>query len=168
MNTPTQNMPEAKPGDIFLFFRPHRLMDDLIKMMTLSRYYHIAIYAGDGRVWEARPNGVGCNDLHGREGAYVVIPAPGGKGAEALAWAETQKGAPLDHQDMLIILLEHIFVRVRLNLVPHGRYSCAEFVATAFYHAGETLFPDRDLNDVEPKDFARFIPSAAPSHYLMG
>ena len=158
--------PEPKPGDVLLFVRPHRLFDYLIKLMTLSKYYHAALYGGDGLVWEARPRGVECNDLRGRQGAYVVIPAPGGKGMEALAWAKTQKGAGYDRLDNLVVILEHVFVRLRLNIVPKGKYSCAEFVATAFYHAGERLFPDRDLNDIEPKDFARLCPPHAAKHRL--
>ncbi len=167
MKRPSETAPpEAKPGDIFLFFRPHRLMDDFIKLMTLSKYYHVAIYAGEGRVWEARPRGVACNDLRGREGAYVVIPAPEGKGGAALAWAQSQQGAGYDRVDMLVILLEHVFLRLHFNIVPYGKYSCAEFIATAFYHAGERLFSDRDLNDTEPKDFARLIPAQAPTRRL--
>ncbi len=153
--------PEPQPGDILLFFRAHRLFDDLIKLMTLSKYYHAALYAGEGRVWEARPKGVACNPLGGRKGTFVVIPAPGGKGEEALAWAKTQQGAGYDRIDNLVIILEHVFLRLRLNIVPYGKYSCAEFVATAYYHAGELLFPDRDLNDIEPKDFARLRPPDA-------
>ncbi len=158
--------PEPQPGDILLFVHGHRLFDDFIKLMTLSKYYHAAIYASQGNVWEARPRGVELNSLQGRRGTFVVIPAAGGKGREALAWAETQKGAGYDRIDNLVILLEHVFVRLHLNIVPKGKYSCAEFVATAFYHAGERLFPDRDLNDIEPKDFARLRPPDAQPRRL--
>ncbi|BDI34526.1 hypothetical protein CCAX7_65770 [Capsulimonas corticalis] len=150
--------PPAKPGDLLLFVRPHRLLDYVIKLFTLSRYYHVGIYAGDGHVLEARPKGVGRNSLADRKGGYVVAPAPHGKGAEALAWAETQIGANFDRWNMVHVLLEHIFVKIQLNIVPSGKYSCGELAATAFYHAGVRLFPDRDLDDIEPKDFARFLP----------
>ena len=152
---------EPRPGDILLFVRPHRLLDYVIKLFTLSKYYHVAIYAGNGRVVEARPKGVVQNGLEGREGGYDVIPAPEGRGPEALAWALTQLGAGFDRWNMLVVLLEHLFVRVRLNRTPHGKYSCGEFVATAFDHAGIRLFPDRDLDDIEPKDFASLKSDAA-------
>ncbi|MCW3061284.1 MAG: hypothetical protein JWQ02_3105 [Capsulimonas sp.] len=149
---------EPKAGDLLLFVRPHRPFDYVIKLLTLSRYYHVGLYAGENHVLEARPQGVVRNTLAGRENWYVVASAPEGKGADALAWAETQIGAGFDRMNMLYVLLEHLFIKVRLNIVPSGKYSCGEFVATAFYHAGVQLFPDRDLDDIEPKDFARFLP----------
>ncbi len=148
-------MSEPRPGDILIFVRAHRGFDYVIKLFTLSRFYHAAIYAGDGRVIEARPKGVACNGLAGREGGYEIVPAPEGCGESALAWAKTQLGAGYDRADMLVVLLEHVFLRLHLNYTPSGKFSCAEFVATAFDHAGVRLFPDRDLNDIEPKDFAR-------------
>lgn len=153
--------PAPQPGDIIIFFRPHRLVDNLIKIATLSKYYHVALFAGDGKVVEARPNGVHCNDIGSRAGGFTVLPAPGGKGPEALAWAKTQIGDGFDHLNMLVTFLEHVFVRLHLNIVPKGKYSCGEFVATAFYHAGVRLLPDQDLDDFEPKDFARLLPKTA-------
>ena len=147
----------ANPGDVFLFFRPHRMVDYAYKLLMLSRYYHVAIYEGDGKVIEARPKGVGRHDLAGREGGYVVIPAPDGRGKEALDWAATQIGAGYDKMDNFVVALEHVFVRLHINKVPSGKYSCAEFIATAFFKAGIKLFPDRDLNDVEPKDFEKYL-----------
>lgn len=148
-------MTDPRPGDILLFARAHRGFDYIIKLFTLSRFYHAAIYAGDRHVIEARPRGVGRNSLEGREGAYTVVPAPEGRGEAALAWAQTQIGAGYDRVNMLVVLMEHVFMRLHLNYTPSGKFSCAEFVATAFDHAGVRVFPDRDLNDVEPKDFAR-------------
>lgn len=155
---PQNSMPEPQPGDVLLFFHAHRGFDYVIKLMTFSKYYHCGLYAGGGRVIEARPRGVADNEIGSRAGGYDVLPAPEGKGAEALAWAQTQIGAGYDRVNMLTMFLEHVFVRLRLNIVPKGKYSCAEFVATAFYHASLRLFPDQDLNDVEPKDFARLLP----------
>lgn len=156
--------PEPQPGDILLFARAHRGFDYVIKLVTLSRFYHAGIYAGEQQVIEARPRGVACNGLEGRAGGYVVVAAPEGRGEAALAWAKTQIGAGYDRVNMFVILFEHLFVRLHFNITPRGKYSCAEFVATAFSQAGARLFPDRDLNDVEPKDFARLQvkPGATP------
>lgn len=155
----TSSLPdEPKPGDILVFARAKRGRDYIIKLLTFSRYYHVALYDGDWHVVEARPKGVGRNDLRGREGAFVVVPAPKGKGQAALDWAKTQKGAGFDRKDMLVTLLEHLFVRFHLNIVPKGKFNCAELVATAFDKAGLRLLPDRDLNDFEPKDFAGLLP----------
>jgi uncharacterized protein YycO len=158
--------PAPQPGDILLFFHAHRSFDYVIKLMTFSRYYHAGLYAGEGKVIEARPRGVACNEIGSRRGGYIVLPAPDGKGADALAWAKTQIGAGYDRVNMLVMFLEHVLVRLHLNIVPYGKYSCAEFVATAFYHAGLRLFPDQDLNDVEPKDLARLLPPGAKPHNI--
>lgn len=73
------------PGDILLFYRPARKRDYIIQIFTDSPFYHAALYAGEGQVIEARPCGVARNDLRGREGNFVVAPAPEGKGSETLA-----------------------------------------------------------------------------------
>src|SRR5947209_2355919 len=102
---------QPKPGDILLFHHVARLRDLLITMVTHSPFYHTALYAGDGRVVEARPQGVIDNDLRGREHNYVVVPAPEGQGEAALAWAKTQLGAPFDRLDFGVILCELPFGR---------------------------------------------------------
>jgi uncharacterized protein YycO len=163
MTTPVPEVlpaPAPRPGDILLFSRPHRSRDFLIQWFTRSPFYHSAIYAGDDSVIESRPQGVIRNGLQGREGGYRVIPAPGGKGAEALVWAETQLGAGYDRFDMLVIVLEHVFTHWHLNYVPHGKYTCGEFVATVYQSVGVTLAPGRDLDDVVPADFAHLLPAA--------
>jgi len=65
----------------------------------LSPFYHAGLYAGDGHVLEARPQGVSRNDLRGRERSCVVVPAPEGKGAEALTWAEGEIGDRFDRAE---------------------------------------------------------------------
>ncbi|MEO7716915.1 MAG: hypothetical protein ABIY70_11990 [Capsulimonas sp.] len=149
---------EPKAGDLLLFVRPHRLFDYVIKLLMWTPYYHVGLYTGDNSVLEARPWGVAINTLQGREDWFVVAPAPEGKGPEALAWAKTQIGARFDRWNMLHVLLEHLSIKVPMTSLPSGKYSCGEFVATAFYHAGVRLFPNEDLDDVAPKDFARFLP----------
>jgi len=148
---------EPKPGDILLFHHIARLRDLLITMVTHSPFYHTALYAGDGHVVEARPQGVIYNGLCGRERNYVVVPGPEGKGEAALAWAKTQLGAPFDRFDFLVILCEHLFKYWHIHYTPHGRYTCAELVVTAFEHAGVRLVPEKAVDEVEPADLARMI-----------
>ena len=87
-----------------------------------------------------------------------MIPAPEGRGHEALAWARSQLGAKFDRLDFLVILLDRIVMRLRIHYEPVGKYSCAEFVAKAYAEAGVTLFPGRPHADVEPADFAKYLP----------
>ncbi|HZT42089.1 MAG TPA: hypothetical protein VFA07_07860 [Chthonomonadaceae bacterium] len=147
---------DPQPGDILLFHHA-RGENRLITLFTRSPFYHAAIYAGEGHAIESRPSGVHCNSLQGRENDFVVVPAPEGKGAEALAWARTQIGAPYDNLDVLVIILEHLFTHLHLNYAPGNKYTCGEFVARAFAEVGVRLVPDQDVEDVVPGDLARHL-----------
>lgn len=127
--------------------------------MTRSTYYHVAIFDHDTFTIEARQRGVVRRDLRTKEGGHTwtVIPAPDAGGPAALAWATSQLGAKFDRLDFLIILIDRVLTRFRLPHNPVGKYSCGEFVAKAFKEAGVWLFPDLDVADVEPADFARLL-----------
>ncbi len=131
-----------------------------ISLLTRSPYYHVAIFEQDTFTIEARQRGVVQRDLRTKEGGHVwtVIPAPTGGGPKALDWARSQIGDSFDRFDFLVILLDRIVGRLHLHYEPFGKYSCAEFVARAFREAGCVLFPDHEDADVEPADFARFLP----------
>ena len=100
-------------------------------------------------------------DLRAKEGGHTwtVIPAPRGYGGPALAWARSQLGARFDRLDLLVILIDRIFRPLRIHYEPIGKFSCGEFAARAFREAGVVLFPDLQDADVEPADFARFLPA---------
>jgi len=148
-----------RPGDILLFHNAHGT-NNITGWLTGSPFYHVGLYAGDGQVVEARPRGVVHDSLADRRHDFVVVPAPEEKGADALQWAESKVGDPYDTLDVVVIVLEHIFTHLRLNYTPGDRFTCAEFVATAFDKVGVRLFPDRDLDDIVPGDFACLLPTA--------
>ena len=147
----------ANPGDILLFHKAREL-NWLITGFTHSPFYHAALYAGEGKTVEARTPGVVRQDLRGRENDFVVAPAPEGKGEAALAWAQSQVGDAYDDLDVGVIILDRLCRFLHFNYTPRNKYSCGEFVAVAFDKAGVPLFPERDLGDVVPGDFARFAP----------
>ena len=149
-----------QPGDILLFYRPRRGRDYFIRWLTRSPFYHAALFAGDNTVVEARPAGVGHNDLAGREDGFVVIPAPEARGAAALAWAKTQIGDKFDRKDFLVIWLEHVFVGWHINYAPPGRYTCAELITAAFRQAGFDPFPGEENSEIDPGDWAKYLPHA--------
>jgi uncharacterized protein YycO len=159
------------PGDILLFYRPARDRDYLIRWLTRSAFYHAALYDGPaadgsaaGYVLEARPEEVRRNSLAGREHNFVVARATEAKpevAAAALRWAHSQIGARYDRLDQLTILLEHLFTRWHINIVPHGRYTCAELVATAYDQVGVRLVPGHGLDGIDPGDIAeRLVPKS--------
>lgn len=151
---------EPNAGDILLFADAHGV-NKLITAITRSQYYRVAIYAGNDEIIEARPQGVTRRALSDPRYSHLiaVLPAPDSSGRAALGWAATQVGAPYDRVDLLVILLEHIFVHLRINYAAPGKYSCGEFVDKAFRHAGITFFPGTDSNDVVPADFAKMLPA---------
>lgn len=169
MTAPAEAPPEMpRPGDVLLFAHASG-WNRVITLLTRSPYYHVALYAGDFHVIEARPQGVVARDLRGPEGTHFCasLPDPAGKGLEALAWAKGQIGGKYDRWDVLVIVLEHVFTRLHLNYAPPGRFSCGEFIAQAFEEAGARLFPDRDAADVVPGDFGRLLPPGAQPHDLV-
>jgi uncharacterized protein YycO len=145
---------------MLLFSQPKGGLGTIISFVTRSSYYHVAIFEGGTMTIEARQRGVVRRDLRSKEGGHVftVIPAPEGKGAVALDWARAKIGSKFDRLDFLVILVDRLVTRLRLHYHSFGAYSCGEFVAKAFDAAGARLFPDLNDDDVEPADFARFLP----------
>lgn len=150
----------AKPGDILLFDKPKGGLGAIISLVTRSTYYHVAIFEGDTFTIEARQRGVVRRDLRTKEGGhtFTVIPGPEGKGPIALDWARAKIGAKFDRLDFLVIFVDRFVTRLRLHYHGFGAYSCGEFVAKAYTAAGVRLFHDLNDDDVEPADFARFLP----------
>ncbi len=150
-----QHEPKAKPGDVMLFHRAQGV-NRVITWFTRSRYYHVAIYAGGYEVIEARPRGVVRRDLRGKEGArhYVVLTQDAQSGANALAWAESKIGDRYDHMDIFVIVAERIFRHLRINYTASDKFTCGEFVASAFAETGTELFPGRNISGIIPADFA--------------
>ena len=157
--TPETSSLHPQPGDLLLFHNA-RGMNRMITVFTGSPFYHVALYVSKDRAIKATLKGVGYRDLRKRGNSYVVVPAPAGNGHAAVAWAQTQIGAAYDKFDLVIIVLDKLFRRIHFNYTSPGKYSCGEFVETAYEHAGARLIPDRDLDDVVPGDFARFVPAS--------
>ena len=155
---------KPKVGDILLFHNA-RGANNLIGWLTGSPFYHVGIYSGDEMVVEARTPGVLHDTLRDREKEYVALPAPQGRGQQALAWAKGQVGEKYDNFDLVVIAFERIFKTLRLNYTRPGHFTCGEFVAEAFEQAGVHLFPDCDTGAVVPGDFARLLRAdAIPEH----
>ena len=162
---PDELSSHPRVGDILLFYRPRRGRDYIIRWFTHSPFYHAAFYAGADTVLEARPAGVHRNSLAGRTRDYLVVPAPGGKGEAALAWATTRIGDPYDVAVGVIIGLEHLFTRWHINYTPPGKYSCSELIADAFGHVGFDPFPGLKPYETAPGDWATYLPAPFDREY---
>ena len=151
--------PSMASGDIMLFYHP-RGVARLISFFTRSPYYHVAIAENPNELIEAVPRGVVRTSLASKGKArFVIVSSPGKEPAKAaLHWAESKVGDGYDPSDLLAIALDRIFTQVHVNLVHGDRFTCGEFIATAFKETGVVLFPDLDLEDVVSADFARLLP----------
>ncbi|HVF84517.1 MAG TPA: hypothetical protein VM821_00935 [Abditibacteriaceae bacterium] len=155
-----ESHPKPEPGDILLFHRA-RKWNRLITWFTKSPYYHAAIYAGDNHVVEARPRGVVCRDLNGPDGdkEFDVVPAPAGKGRDALDWAKMQLGSKYDNIGVATIVMDRICSSLHLSRQCEDKFSCGELVALAFEKAGVQMFPDREASEIVPADFTPMLPA---------
>lgn len=154
-----QQLRNAKPGDILLFYRANGL-SRLITWFSCSRFYHVDIYAGDTFVVEARICGVVQRDLRVPGGGryFRVIPAPQDKGAAALRWAEEQIGDSYAPLSVLALICDRLFDKWELNITQRNQFSCGELVVKAFAEAGVCLFRHRAAELTSPWDFARLLP----------
>ncbi|MBC7806056.1 MAG: hypothetical protein H7145_07880 [Akkermansiaceae bacterium] len=149
-----------QPGDILLFYRPGVFADVFIQTMTGSRVYHTALFMESTErgpvVLEALTSGVQVSNLRetGREGDFVVVPAPLEKGREALDWARTKIGSPYDYKDGFVIGLEQVFEHLRVNYTLRGKYTCGELVAAAYEQVGIKLVTNKEPNEVSPADIS--------------
>lgn len=163
---PVDDTSKLKPGDLLLFFDA-RGTNRLITFVTRSPIYHVALSLGGEHIVEARPNGVQRNALSARQGGevFTLAPAPGTSDEveRATAWALSQVGAGYDAPGAVEMVLDRAFIHLHVNKVIGDRYTCGEFVALAYRHAGRILFPDIHPEDVEPADFAVFLPEGIPS-----
>jgi uncharacterized protein YycO len=162
---PVVDTSALKPGDLLLFFDA-RGTNRLITFVTKSPIYHVAISLGGEHIVEARPKGVERNALSTRAGGevFTLAPAPGtsDEAERATKWALSQVGAAYDAPGAVAMLLDRAFIHLHLNRVIGDRYTCGEFVALAYRHAGRNLFPAIEPEDVEPADFVAFLPDSVP------
>lgn len=149
------------PGDILLFTNATGVTK-VIPWFTGSRYYHCAIYEGDGNVLEARPEGVVRRDIAAEEGnVFRVIPMPREGAERALHYARTCLGDNYDALEVAFIVLKHAFPRLNIHYSNRKSFICGEFVTTTWRRAGLDFFPGERAEEVIPAQFQGFLPPDA-------
>ena len=147
------------PGDILLFSNAVGYTK-LVPWFTGSRYYHVAIYEGDGKVLEARPSGVVRRDIvHEPGNIFRIIPMPRENVSTVLNAGRCCLGKRYDLLSVLFIVLNHSFPRLRLHWSSENSFVCGEFVVYCWREAGLDLFPDQNAGQVIPADFQPFLPT---------
>ena len=153
---------EIAPGSIALFYRP-RGTAVLISLFTKSPYYHVAIVLNKNELIEALPRGVVRSAIaEKRREHFYLIPPPSNEAAQsAIKWAESKLGDGYDPADLIAIAFDRIFAHLHVYLAHRDRFTCGEFVATAYEKAGHTLIPDADPEVVVPADFEPLLARGA-------
>lgn len=152
---------EPLPGDILLFSNAVGYTK-LVPWFTGSRYYHCAIYEGDGHVLEARPNGVVRRDIVNEPGnIFRIIPMPREGVERVLQAGRCCLGRRYDLLSVLFIVLNHTFPRLRLHWSSEDSFVCGEFVVYCWREAELDLFPGQNAGQVIPADFQCFLPTDA-------
>jgi cell wall-associated NlpC family hydrolase len=147
----------ARPGDLLIFFNAGKFAH-LITWFSKSPFFHAAIYAGEGKVIEARPVGVVCRDIREEEN-FFCVPALHGSGPRALEWARRQIGDLYDIPGVAVLVLARIARRFHVKYNSgQDRFSCGQFVLCAYREAGVDLLPDMQSEVVLPSDFAVLLP----------
>ncbi|PQV64704.1 hypothetical protein B1R32_104203 [Abditibacterium utsteinense] len=145
-------------GDILLFSHAKGFAR-LIPWFTGSRYYHCALYEGEGRVLEARVSGVVRRDLTcTRDFVFRVVPMPETASREVLDYARGKLGLNYDFVDVFFIVLRHYFPLIRFTYPTHNSFVCSELIVVAWRRAGLDLFPGVEAATVIPADFEQFLP----------
>jgi len=153
---------DIAPGSIALFFRPHGTAW-LISLFTKSPFYHVAITLNENELIEALPSGVVRTALaQKRREHFYLIPPPSKEAAQtAIRWAESKIGDGYDPADLIAIACDRIFAHLNIYLAHKDRFTCGEFVATAYEKAGRELVPNAEPEVVVPADFGPLLPQGA-------
>ena len=147
-----------RPGDIVLFTDALGLTR-IIPWFTGSRYYHCAVYEGDGWVLESRPQGVVRRNIALEPDNVIrVIPMPSEGSDRALEYCRCCLGKRYDILDVVFIVLRHSFPTIRLPYSSDDALVCSELVVRAWRAGGVDLFPGLEAALIIPGDFQGFLP----------
>lgn len=163
----TMNAAVIAPGDILLFYHP-RGVELVISFLTKSSFYHVAIALNQHELIEAVASGVIRSALETKRGKRFLVISPRSKDAAraAVVWAKSKIGDGYDPADLVSIALDRIFAHLHVYFARKGRFTCGEFVATAYKQAGSNLIPNVNPQDVVPADFARLLPRKVRSTFF--
>lgn len=145
-----------EPGDIILTRSKHTLPSFIIRLFTLSKYSHAAIYVGRGVIVEAVFSGVRTQNIHrwseGLENNCAVLRHPNKIAAKRAAQiCETYHGAMYSISDAILSGLSAYFFITFPIRIKNTKMFCSRMVAEAFSNSG-IIISDKHYQLVRPKD----------------
>jgi len=152
------NINQLQPGDVLVYSRS-TLINLIIKVKTWSRYTHVEVYGGDGKVYASR-NGVGVGRYDfDRSGLVLVVRPPVGsfsiKAATDWFWRNELSKQGYDWLGLLN------FTYARFVGKENGRMFCSEFAVRFLRNGGLPVFGRMDADTISPRDFVAhdlFVP----------
>lgn len=154
-------MASFRKGDIVLVRSP-RLIGRLIRFFTRGWASHVAVYAGNGLVFEGRPGGAGLTPLHtyNRPGYAIRVmrlKTTSARSARFSEHAQRYVGREYDFVQLIWMAIVFLF-RVQRRFNPPDRRKrliCSELVFQALLDA-QLPTPDVKICNSTPKDFERW------------
>ncbi|KIL38297.1 hypothetical protein SD70_27160 [Gordoniibacillus kamchatkensis] len=144
------------PGDL-IFVSGIDVISRIIRWVTESKYSHVAIYVGGGRVIEAQAfRKVGFQELAYYEGKYDVKPIrlreP--QRIHGLVWILNQRGRPYSYWSDFVILLRCLF---NIHIPWHEGLAiiCSRLGRDFLFHCGLPI-PDENMS---PEDLYEWVTS---------
>lgn len=145
---------DLKKGDI-IFVYGSSLIDKAIEFITRSKYNHIAIYIGEGKVMEAQGfRTVGTQDINLYNGVYDAyrIPLTNEQIEQGLNWLIKQEGREYDYWDIFVLLLR-CTIKFRIPWHEGKRILCSR-LGRDFVSNCNIKIPNKNMT---PEDFFEWV-----------
>lgn len=146
-------------GDI-IFAYPSSLAGELIAKRTNSRFSHVAVYVGNGRVVESdmfiKTHKVRLMDTpYGKSGRYEVMTCRNITPRQRkliMVYVLSKLGTKYDYKQIAAILIR-LTTGIRLESLNHPhRFICTELIYEAYKYAGIELLEGYPGGSVSPEE----------------
>lgn len=147
---------QLQPYDIIVVYNPSSWLHRLIYRVTDYKAGHVALYIGDGKIYQAGSKGVLCKDLKNYSSKCKIWICrymdliPGHK-ILLKDFCEKSAGKKYAFLQLLMIWFSYTFGVSNVPDVSKKAMICSEFVSTAFNYAFIKL-SEKDLWNITPAD----------------
>lgn len=144
------------PGDL-IFVSGTDWISRAIRWVTKSKYSHVAVYVGDGKVIEAQGfRTVGFQDLFFYSGHYDIMTLPRTVDYDELRsgihWLLIQRGRRYSYWSDFVILLRCLF-GIKLSWHEGANIICSRLARDFLFHCGLPI-PDENMS---PEDLYEWV-----------
>ena len=149
---------QLQPYDIIVVYNPKSWLHKLIYRVTEYKAGHVALYVGNGKIYQATSHGVQCNDVRNYTDKHKIFICRYWENLltqmhndAILQYCEKSAGKKYAFLQLAMMLLKYTFRLSRVPDVSKSAMICSEFVAEAFEYAGIDLC-FKPSHEVTPAD----------------